>query len=265
MDNTLLTADEGVPVCNRAVIRLFTEMGGHFTVSTGRVPDAIRAALGDISLSLPAISCSGALLYDFAKNKVLRRMLLEREQAAVAIRDVQEHFPMAGIEVVAGTGQTFVIHANSFTHSSQQNEKINTTCCPLEYVPDGWMKAAFTGDDRLILQVRQYTKNHYYGRDNYFLPRGLNCLELMPSGADKASAMRDICTLLGVPIQKTIVIGDYFNDIDLMKAAGYSVAVADSPQEVRVVADEVTVCSCKDGAVGEYLYKLMTEVCGRDL
>ena len=36
MDNTLLTAKEGIPACNRSVIRLFTAMGGRFTVASGR-------------------------------------------------------------------------------------------------------------------------------------------------------------------------------------------------------------------------------------
>ena len=35
MDNTLLTAKEGVPSCNRAVIKLFIQLGGRFTVATG--------------------------------------------------------------------------------------------------------------------------------------------------------------------------------------------------------------------------------------
>ena len=61
MDNTLLTAKEGIPACNRAVIQLYTSMGGLFTVATGRPPESIRAALGNIRLSLPAISCNGAL------------------------------------------------------------------------------------------------------------------------------------------------------------------------------------------------------------
>ena len=36
MDNTLLTAKEGIPACNRAVIRLYTSLGGLFTVATAR-------------------------------------------------------------------------------------------------------------------------------------------------------------------------------------------------------------------------------------
>lgn len=39
MDNTLLTAKEGIPACNRSVIRLFTAMGGRFTVASGRPPE----------------------------------------------------------------------------------------------------------------------------------------------------------------------------------------------------------------------------------
>ena len=54
MDNTLLTAKEGIPACNRAVIQLYTGMGGLFTVATGRPPESIRAALGNIRLSSPA-------------------------------------------------------------------------------------------------------------------------------------------------------------------------------------------------------------------
>ena len=34
MDNTLLTAKEGIPSCNRTVIKLFTQLGGRFTVAT---------------------------------------------------------------------------------------------------------------------------------------------------------------------------------------------------------------------------------------
>ena len=43
MDNTLLTAKEGIPACNRAVIRLYTSLGGLFTVATGRPPESCSA------------------------------------------------------------------------------------------------------------------------------------------------------------------------------------------------------------------------------
>ena len=262
MDNTLLTAKEGIPSCNRTVIRLFTELGGRFTVATGRPPASIRAALGDLKLSLPAISCNGSLLYDFSTNTVLRRATLDRKQAAQAIADVVRQFPQVGVEVMAHAGEMFVVKANEYTHAHQVDEQIPSVACPLEGVPDGWVKVVFASDPETIRKLSQFAKTHYYGRENYFLHTNSIYFEIMPGGVGKASGLRDLCTLLGEPLQKTIVIGDYYNDLEMMRMAGHSVAVANAPAEVKTAADEVTTCTCSEGAVGEYLYRLVDKVLG---
>ena len=233
MDNTLLTAKEGIPACNRSVIRLFTAMGGRFTVASGRPPESIRAALGDIELSLPAISCNGSLLYDFQTNRVLRRSCLNQEQATAAIADMLQKFPKIGAEVMAGAGEMYVVHASSYTHAHQVDEHMESVACPLENVPDGWLKVVFAGDPETIRKAGQYAKTRYFGRD-----------------------------ILNENIKKTIVIGDYYNDLEIMKKAGYSVAVANAPSEVKAAANEVTNCDCTGGAVGEFLYKLISKVEG---
>lgn len=260
MDNTLLTAKEGIPSCNRAVIKLFISLGGQFTVASGRPPESIRAALGDIRLSLPAISCNGALLYDFQANRVLRHTTLDRAQASAAITEIMQKFPHIGVEVMAGAGEMYVIRANPYTHAHQVDEHLGSVACPMEYLPDGWLKVVFAADPETIRKVGQYAKTRYYGRDNYFLATNQIYLEIMPTGASKASAMEELCLLQGAKLRNTIVIGDYYNDLEIMKKAGYSVAVANAPSEVRAAADEVTNCGCTEGAVGEYLYKLIDRV-----
>ena len=262
MDNTLLTAKEGIPSCNRTVIKLFTELGGRFTVATGRPPASIRAALGDIKLSLPAISCNGSLIYDFSTDTILRRATLDRKQATLAIADVIRQFPRIGVEVMAHAGDMFVVQANEYTHAHQVDEKIPSVACPLDSVPDGWVKVVFASDPETIRTLSQYAKTRYYGRENYFLATNNIYFEIMPGGVGKASGLRDLCTLLGEPLQKTIVIGDYYNDLEIMRTAGHSVAVANAPAEVKAAADEVTTCTCSDGAVGEYLYHLIDKVMG---
>ena len=215
MDNTLLTAKEGIPACNRSVIRLFTAMGGRFTVASGRPPESIRAALGDIELSLPAISCNGSLLYDFQTNRVLRRSCLNQEQAAAAIADMLQKFPKIGAEVMAGAGEMYVVHASNYTHAHQVDEHMESVACPLENVPDGWLKVVFAGDPETIRKAGQYAKTRYFGRDNYFLPTNQIYLEIMPSGISKAAGMEELCHILNENIKKTIVIGDYYNDLEI--------------------------------------------------
>ena len=257
MDNTLLTAKEGLPVCNRTVIQLFIETGGLFTVATGRPPESIRAALPGITLSSPAISCNGALLYDFADNSVLHRSTLNREQATTAILDIMAHFPQMGVEVMAGNGEMYVIRANETTHAHQVDEQLGSIACPLDCVPDGWVKVVFASDPESIRKLGQYAKTRYYGSENYFLATNSIYLEIMPGGVSKASGLRDLCALLNKPIKRTIVIGDYYNDLEIMREGGYAVAVANAPAEVKAAADRVTTCTCAEGAVGEFLYELM--------
>ena len=237
MDNTLLTAKEGLPACNRTVINLFTSLGGLFTVATGRPP---------------AISCNGALLYDFSTETVLHRSTLNREQATTAIKDILNKFPRMGVEVMAGNGEMYVIHANETTHAHQVDEHLGSIACPIDCVPDGWVKVVFAADPEAIRKLGQYAKTKYYGRDNYFLATNNIYLEIMPGGVSKATGLQDLCALMNKSIKNTIVIGDYYNDLELMRTAGHAVAA-----EVKATADEVTTCTCAEGAVGEYLYALI--------
>ena len=239
MDNTLLTAKEGIPECNRTVIRLFIRMGGRFTVASGRPPESIRAALGDIPLSLPAISCNGALLYDFTTNRVLRHATLERSQATAAILDIMQKFPQIGVEVMAGAGEMYIVQANSYTHAHQVDEKLSGVACPLDSIPDGWVKVVFAADPETIRKVGQYAKTRYYGRENYFLPTNSIYLEIMPAGIGKASGLRDTCTLLGEPVQNTLVIGDYYNDLEMMQTAGLSICMGNGSETLKKAAHEV--------------------------
>ena len=225
MDNTLLTAKEGLPACNRTVINLFTSLGGLFTVATGRPPESIRAALEGIRLSLPAISCNGALLYDFSTETVLHRSTLNREQATTAIKDILNKFPRMGVEVMAGNGEMYVIHANETTHAHQVDEHLGSIACPIDCVPDGWVKVVFAADPEAIRKLGQYAKTKYYGRDNYFLATNNIYLEIMPGGVSKATGLQDLCALMNKSIKNTIVIGDYYNDLELMRTAGHAVAV----------------------------------------
>ena len=93
--------------------------GGRLTVASGRPPASVKAALGDLKLSLPAICCNGSLLYDFSSGQVLRRAALNREQAVAAMLDMAAKFPGIGMEVMAGDGDMYVVQANPYTHAHQ--------------------------------------------------------------------------------------------------------------------------------------------------
>lgn len=76
---------------------------------------------------------------------------------------------------------------------------------------------------------------------------GCDNLEFNRSDTTKASGLRQLCHLLNVPVEATIAIGDSENDLEVLKAAGTGVAMANAPDEVKAHADYVTASNDDDG------------------
>jgi hydroxymethylpyrimidine pyrophosphatase-like HAD family hydrolase len=90
----------------------------------------------------------------------------------------------------------------------------------------------------------------------------VNNLELMPNGVDKGLAVREAALEWGIDLSQVMVIGDYDNDVELLKAAGFAVAVANAPARVQRCADLVTG-SCMEGGVAMFLNALMEQKLGK--
>ena len=72
LDNTLLTAKEGIPDYNIEMINKFQKLGGKFTVATGRSVESVSRYLGQISFNAPAITYNGGVIYDYQTGKAGR-------------------------------------------------------------------------------------------------------------------------------------------------------------------------------------------------
>lgn len=72
-------------------------------------------------------------------------------------------------------------------------------------------------------------------------------LEILPRGVSKGAALRRVCRHLGIPLRATLAVGDSFNDVEMIEAAGLGVAMGNSPAEVRRKADFVTATNRRDG------------------
>lgn len=76
---------------------------------------------------------------------------------------------------------------------------------------------------------------------------GPDNIELIPKGIDKATAIRQIQTLHGIDADHTFVFGDGQNDLGMLRAAKYSVAMGNALPEVKAVANYVTETNVNDG------------------
>ncbi|MBI2663841.1 HAD-IIB family hydrolase [Candidatus Woesearchaeota archaeon] len=72
---------------------------------------------------------------------------------------------------------------------------------------------------------------------------------ILPSGVDKGAGTKMALNHLNIDPEKTIIMGDAQNDVDLFNVPGYRIAVANAHKELKAVADHVTKNPCSAGVV----------------
>ena len=78
--------------------------------------------------------------------------------------------------------------------------------------------------------------------DNFdFIRSEFRLFEILPKGASKGNLLCKMAKLLNINIEKTIAVGDYNNDVSMIKAAGLGFAVSNAVPEAKAAADYITV------------------------
>ena len=70
---------------------------------------------------------------------------------------------------------------------------------------------------------------------------GVDFINLLAPGVSKGRALEALASHLGVSLAEVIAVGDGTNDISLLVSAGLAIAMGNAPDEVKAVADYVTL------------------------
>ena len=61
--------------------------------------------------------------------------------------------------------------------------------------------------------------------------------------------LKKMTEYLDISLSNTVVFGDYLNDLDMFKVAGYSIAVENALPEVKCMADQVIPSNIDQGVL----------------
>ncbi len=78
-------------------------------------------------------------------------------------------------------------------------------------------------------------------------PSGLDMAEIAAVGVNKSAGLEVVCQRYGIDASETVAFGDGFNDIDMLRWAGWSIAMSNGPAEVQAAADFVAPNGDGDG------------------
>lgn len=253
IDGTLVS-DGRIPERNLAAIRRFTDEGGLFTLATGRSIESARRYAEAAGVNCSAIVFNGAIGYDFMEEKTLWRESLPASAKAL-IPPILARFPDIGVEVHSGR-RLFVLNHTPDVDRHVAYERIPVIDADFDAVMDeDWTKVLFAmGQNDRLAQLHAYCEQLSV-TGCYFLKTADCYYELTCDGVSKGAALTRLGALMGVPPARTFAIGDYYNDMELVEAAGVGCFVETAPAELLELADYVA-CSCEKGAVADFIDEL---------
>lgn len=80
-------------------------------------------------------------------------------------------------------------------------------------------------------------------------------VELQDPKNNKGVALKHFCQTAGIDMKNVIAFGDAENDIEMLKASGWSVCLKNGMDDVKAIADDITEYPCDEDGVGRYLQK----------
>ena len=113
----------------------------------------------------------------------------------------------------------------------------------LDFAP---VKLLLAVDPEQILQIQQQIAAHL-DEDLTVVRTAAFYLEIIPRQIDKGKGLKDICKVLGISIKDAAAFGDSENDIPMLEAAGWGIAMENAEEAVKDKADKVTLSNNEDG------------------
>lgn len=230
LDGTFTDSKSQVVPRNIEALRYFTESGGMFGFATGRLPYYMEHInkIAEGIVNAPCIICNGAALYDYKTDKTFEIVPLNDEIAIPFVEEIKKKYPM-------------ISHRNEFIEGHGR----------LRYSFDG--PAEYVDEIRRLYE-KQYEKyfammkpcNDIYEFQDINATKGLGIGRLRSHLINTGKADANL---------KIFAVGDYENDLTMLKAADIACCPANSIDSVKAIA-KIHLCHCDEGAIADLIDKI---------
>lgn len=260
LDATLLCDDKTVSEKNRVAIGRMLAEGHYIVLATGRPVESGRIVARELGLTLPGcymVAFNGAVIYDCSADRILLRRSLPIE----VVQELFDRTKKAGIYAQTYTNTDIITakHTKELDYYKARTKlsyKLSENVLELlEEEPQKVLLIALDNKQRLI-EFQKANQEWEQGRCNSFF----SCdeyLEYCPLNTDKGSGVEYLAKILNIPLECTVAVGDEQNDISMIQKAHIGVAMKNGIQEIKSVADYVTVNDNNHDAIAEVIEKFI--------
>ncbi len=253
IDGTLNNKFRKLPKRNfDAIYRFVNELGGNFTLASGRSVPSLMPHYNKLpARKIPAIISNGAGIYDFEKQKMIFFSPINPEGVDIVIQTAVK-FPQADV-IIAGLDKLMVVGKGYYGKMIPKADNIeyDSYSSFKDVKKDDWGKVVFIGQPWVIAQVGKYLTG-LNSSEITLMSTSVASFEVLNKNTNKGTAVLHLADTMGIDHSHTAAIGDYFNDLDMIKLVGVSACCGQAPKALKESA-EFVACHCNKGAVADLL------------
>lgn len=249
LDGTLTLPDKSVSKKNIEYIRKAQDAGVSIILASGRPLIGIEHVAEILNLygtDSYILAYNGGQIVNLSSGEDMMKKFIPMQYVHY-ICDLIHHFNVVpltynDIGVIAERDDTDYIKMEGYNNSvpiirvkSLEKEITNPV-----------VKFMAVGEPEQVSKAMGYLKTNVGGQLNIFCSEPF-FMEITPPKIEKAASLEFLLSELGSSREELIAIGDGYNDIPMLEYAGLGIAMDNAYDEVKKIADDVTLSNEKDG------------------
>ncbi len=243
LDGTLLRTDGTVSQRTIEAIAAVQDAGIGWVVATARPPRWMNDLDGVVGRGGVAICSNGAFVYDVARRAIVAERQLHTAVTSELVKDLRIAVPDIAFALECLDG-----FAREYAFEDEYREGVGRraeNALDLLDRPVGKLLARSPSMENAIFLA---TVDEVVGERAVMAYSGATGLaEISAAGVTKASVLDVWCQEQGVAADDVWAFGDMPNDLEMLRWAGTSYAVANAHPDVQAVADHVVPSNDDDG------------------
>lgn len=254
LDGTLYRKDKTISSENKEAIEYFKKEGGAFTFITGRMPNYSTDAYRAVRPNVPYGCINGGGVYDGETDRYVWTREMPRKVLEL-VEFVDKNLPEVGIQVCT-FDKTYFSKENAAMDVFRSITGLPKITKAYRDIDEPIAKIIFvTADQNEMQRMADMLREHPAAEDFVFTRSERILFEILPGGVDKGLALGKLVEHLGLDMQRTVAIGDFDNDVGMLRTAKLGIAVSNASDAALAAADLVTV-SNEEHAIARVIYDI---------
>ena len=245
LDGTLVDDRNVIAPRVREAIAAAREQGVEVVIATGRMFRSALKFADELALTSPVICYQGAQIRDPGSGAVLHERLLAQAHAAAVI----DFATRRGVHVNAFAGDELFM--SELTAEGRFYCQLSGIAPQLVGDLSEWLEEDLV---KLVLVTDSSAARALVDEVSAAAPREVSVtrshprlVEAIDARVNKGDALARLSRIMDIPIGQIMGIGDNLNDLPLVAAAGFGVAMGSGAPETKAAADFVTAPYDDDG------------------